>query len=72
MDKLLEVKQLTKVFSLGNMLSRVRITAVDNVSFNIKRDIINRRDTYPREHIPQGEKLGQLFNFEEFIHVLHL
>jgi len=36
MDKLLEVKQLTKVFSLGNMLSRVRITAVDNVSFEIK------------------------------------
>ena len=36
MDKLLEVKQLTKVFSLGSMLSRVRITAVDNVSFEIK------------------------------------
>jgi peptide/nickel transport system ATP-binding protein len=36
MDKLLEVQQLTKVFSLGNMLSRVRITAVDNVSFDIK------------------------------------
>jgi len=36
MDKLLEVEQLTKVFSLGNMLSRVRITAVDNVSFDVK------------------------------------
>jgi peptide/nickel transport system ATP-binding protein len=36
MDKLLEVEQLTKVFSLGSVLSRVRITAVDNVSFDIK------------------------------------
>jgi peptide/nickel transport system ATP-binding protein len=36
MDNLLEVKKLTKVFSLGNMLSRVRITAVDKVSFDIK------------------------------------
>jgi peptide/nickel transport system ATP-binding protein len=36
MDNLLEVKQLTKVFSLGSMLSRVRITAVDNVSFYVK------------------------------------
>jgi peptide/nickel transport system ATP-binding protein len=36
MDKLLEVKQLTKVFSLGSMLSRIRITAVDNVSFEVK------------------------------------
>jgi peptide/nickel transport system ATP-binding protein len=36
MDKLLEVQKLTKVFSLGNMLSRLRITAVDNVSFDIK------------------------------------
>ena len=36
MDKLLEVEQLTKVFSMGSMLSRVRITAVDNVSFDIK------------------------------------
>lgn len=36
MDKLLEAEQLTKVFSLGNMFSRVRITAVDNVSFDIK------------------------------------
>ena len=36
MDKLLEVEQLTKVFTMGNMLSRVRITAVDNVSFDVK------------------------------------
>jgi peptide/nickel transport system ATP-binding protein len=36
MDKLLEVEQLTKVFSLGSILQRVRITAVDNVSFDIK------------------------------------
>jgi len=36
MDKLLEVENLTKVFSMGGMLSRIRITAVDNVSFDIK------------------------------------
>jgi len=36
MGKLLEVEQLTKVFTLGSMLSRVRITAVDNVSFEVK------------------------------------
>jgi len=36
MDKLLEIDHLTKVFTLGSMLSRVRITAVDNVSFYIK------------------------------------
>jgi len=36
MDKVLEVDQLTKVFSLGNMLSRVRITATDHVSFYVK------------------------------------
>jgi peptide/nickel transport system ATP-binding protein len=35
MAKLLEVDHLTKVFSLGSVLSRVRITAVDNVSFDI-------------------------------------
>lgn len=35
-DKLLEVKNLTKVFTLGSVLSRVRITAVDNISFYIK------------------------------------
>jgi peptide/nickel transport system ATP-binding protein len=36
MEKLLEVNNLTKVFSLGSVLSRVRITAVDNVSFDVK------------------------------------
>jgi peptide/nickel transport system ATP-binding protein len=36
MDKILEVEKLTKVYSLGNMLSRVYITAVDSVSFDIK------------------------------------
>lgn len=36
MDKLLEVKNLTKVFSLGSVTSRIRITATDNVSFYIK------------------------------------
>jgi len=37
MEKLLEIDRLTKVFTLGSMLSRVRITAVDNVSFHIER-----------------------------------
>ena len=36
MDKLLEVENLTKVFALGSVLSKLRITAVDNVSFFIK------------------------------------
>jgi peptide/nickel transport system ATP-binding protein len=36
MEKLLEIYQLTKVFSLGSMISRVKITAVDNVSFEVK------------------------------------
>jgi len=36
MDKLLEIDQLTKVFNLVSMISRVRITAVDNVSFEVK------------------------------------
>ncbi len=36
MDKLLEVNNLTKVFSLGSILSKVKITAADNVSFFIK------------------------------------
>ena len=36
MEKLLEIDQLTKVFSFGSMLSRVRITATDKVSFYIK------------------------------------
>lgn len=35
-DKLLEIDGLTKSYSLGSILSRVRITAVDNVSFYIK------------------------------------
>lgn len=36
MEKLLEINHLTKIFTLGSMLSRVRITAVDNVSFSVK------------------------------------
>jgi len=36
MEKLLEVDHLTKVFSLGNLISRAKITAVDNISFYIK------------------------------------
>jgi len=36
MQALLEVDHLTKIFTLGSMVSRVRITAVDNVSFHIK------------------------------------
>lgn len=36
MEKLLEVDQLTKIFSLGNVLSRTRITATDHISFYIK------------------------------------
>jgi peptide/nickel transport system ATP-binding protein len=36
MQKLLEVDHLTKTFTLGNVVSRVKITAVDNVSFHIK------------------------------------
>lgn len=36
MDKLLEVDRLTKVFSQGSIFSRVRITAVDSVSFDVK------------------------------------
>lgn len=36
MEKLLEIDHLTKVFTLGSMISRVRITAVDNVSFYVK------------------------------------
>lgn len=35
MEKLLEVEHLTKVFSFGSMLSRVRFTAVDDISFHI-------------------------------------
>jgi peptide/nickel transport system ATP-binding protein len=36
MEKLLEVDQLTKVFALGSVISRIKITAADNVSFYIK------------------------------------
>ena len=36
MTKILEVDHLNKLFSFGSILSRVRITAVDNVSFDIK------------------------------------
>jgi peptide/nickel transport system ATP-binding protein len=36
MEKVLEIEALTKVFSLGSLLSRDRITAVDNVSFYVK------------------------------------
>jgi peptide/nickel transport system ATP-binding protein len=36
MDKLLEVENLTKIFTLGSIVSKVRITAVDNVSFDVK------------------------------------
>jgi len=36
MDKVLEVEGLTKVFTLGSVISRVRITATDHVSFYIR------------------------------------
>jgi peptide/nickel transport system ATP-binding protein len=36
MDKLLEINRLTKVFTLGNILSRIHITATDQISFYIK------------------------------------
>ena len=36
MEKLLEVEDLTKTFTMGSVLSRVRITAVDDISFFIK------------------------------------
>jgi peptide/nickel transport system ATP-binding protein len=36
MDKLLEVENLTKSFTLGSVLSRVKITAVDDITFHIK------------------------------------
>lgn len=35
MDRLLEVKNLTKVFSIGSILSRTKITAVENISFYV-------------------------------------
>lgn len=36
MEKLLEVNELTKRYSQGNVLARIVITAVDNISFDIK------------------------------------
>lgn len=36
MDKLLDVEALTKEFTSGGLTSRIRITAVDNISFHIK------------------------------------
>ncbi len=36
MEELLQVDRLTKIFSLGSMISRIRITAADNVSFSIR------------------------------------
>ena len=36
MEKLLEVNELTKRYSQGNVLARIILTAVDNVSFYIK------------------------------------
>ncbi len=36
MEKLLEVNELTKRYSQGNVLARITLTAVDNVSFYIK------------------------------------
>jgi peptide/nickel transport system ATP-binding protein len=36
MEKLLDVEHLTKVYSLGSITSRVKITATDDVSFYIK------------------------------------
>jgi len=37
MEKVLEVKNLTKVYSIGSVFSKVKITAVDNVSFYINK-----------------------------------
>lgn len=36
MENVLEIENLTKVFSLGSLISRVKITATDNVSFFVK------------------------------------
>ena len=36
MEKLLEIDHLTKVFTMGSLVSRIKITAVDDVSFHIK------------------------------------
>ena len=37
-EKLLEVKGVSKIFRIGGMLSRKRLTAVDGVSFEIAAD----------------------------------
>jgi peptide/nickel transport system ATP-binding protein len=37
MEKLLEINNLTKYYTLGNMLSRTRITATDHISFFIEK-----------------------------------
>ena len=37
MEPLLEVENLTKTFNLGSLTSRIRITATDNVSFDVKK-----------------------------------
>ncbi len=36
MEKILEIKNLTKVYSVGSLFSKLKITAVENVSFYIK------------------------------------
>jgi peptide/nickel transport system ATP-binding protein len=36
MQELLKVDHLTKIFTMGSMLSKTRITAVDHVSFHVK------------------------------------
>ena len=36
MDNLLEVNELTKEFSQGNVIARIKLTAVDNINFDIK------------------------------------
>ena len=37
-DKLLDVQNLSKVFKIGSILSRVKLTAVDDVSFSLPAD----------------------------------
>ena len=36
MEELLKINDLTKVFSFGSIMSRMKLTAVDGVSFHIK------------------------------------
>lgn len=36
MDKLIEIDHLTKVFALGSVISRIKITAADDVSFYVR------------------------------------